>query len=170
MQIVFQLGAGNQITAALCNARCPVRTYFMGYLDGVLGGFSGISAFKDLKVSSSAIATRNPRLIMVVVDRSGSMLFDGGGAFGLPAAVVTFLNFFRHHLGLHRPRLLQQRGAPGNSPDHQLPLRRHQRSLRHLPVNTNVSPSVALPGVDPEAYTNVNYASGTGSPPPPAPE
>jgi hypothetical protein len=48
----------------------------------------------DLKVSSTAVATRNPRLIMVVIDRSASMLEPGGGASGLPPAVVQFLDFF----------------------------------------------------------------------------
>jgi Flp pilus assembly protein TadG len=86
VQVVLQTGAGGQITSATCNARCPSRTYFMGYA----GPF-----FRDMKVSSAAVATRNPRLIMVVVDRSGSMLSSpGGGAYGLPDAIVTFLNFF----------------------------------------------------------------------------
>jgi Flp pilus assembly protein TadG len=85
VEVVLKTGSGGQITSATCNARCPVTTYFMG----IAGSF-----FRDLKVSSSAVATRNPRLIMVVVDRSASMLQAGGGAFGLPNAIVTFLNFF----------------------------------------------------------------------------
>jgi hypothetical protein len=165
VQIVFQLGAGSQITAALCNARCPVMTYFMGYANGVLGGFTGINAFKDLKVSSSAIATRNPRLIMVVVDRSGSMLFTGGGAFGLPAAVVTFLNFFdtsSDYIGLV---------SFSSAARLEMPLTTNflfagtNDLYDTYQVNTNTD--TAIPGVDPEAYTNVNFASGTGSPPPP---
>ncbi|HUB66093.1 MAG TPA: pilus assembly protein TadG-related protein, partial [Candidatus Methylacidiphilales bacterium] len=94
VQVVLTTGAGGQVTSATCNARCPVQTYFIGYAQGIIGGFRGISAFKDLKVSSAAVATRNPRLIMVVIDRSGSMLQSGGGAFGLPQSVMTFLNFF----------------------------------------------------------------------------
>lgn len=85
VEVILQLGVNGQVTSATCNARCPVKTYFM-----VVAG----SFFTDLKVSSSAVATRNPRLIMVVVDRSGSMLSANGGAFGLPTAIVTFLNFF----------------------------------------------------------------------------
>jgi Mg-chelatase subunit ChlD len=88
VEVVLNTGAGGQITKATCNARCPAHTYFIGYASGILGILS------DLKVSSSAEATRNPRLIMVVVDRSASMLQPGGGAFGLPQAIVTFLNFF----------------------------------------------------------------------------
>jgi Flp pilus assembly protein TadG len=94
VEVVLTAGSGGQIITATCNARCPVQTYFIGYADGIIGGFKGISSLKDLKVSSSAEATRNPRLIMVVVDRSASMLQTGGGAFGLPQAVVTFLDFF----------------------------------------------------------------------------
>jgi Flp pilus assembly protein TadG len=88
VQVVLTIGAGGQIVSASANARCPVHTYFIGIF----------SHFTDLKVSSSAVATRNPRMIMVVVDRSGSMLIPPAagnpGCVGLPAAVVTFLNFF----------------------------------------------------------------------------
>ena len=164
VQIIFQLGAGNQITAALCNARCPVTTYFMGYANGVLGGYTGVSAFKDLKVSSSATATRNPRLIMVVVDRSASMLSTGGGAYGLPAAVVTFLNFFdtsSDYIGLV---------SFSSNARLEMPL-----TTNFLNAGTNdlydtyqiTTNGVGIPGVDPEEYTNANYASGTGNPPPP---
>jgi Flp pilus assembly protein TadG len=81
-------GAGGQITSAQATARCPVHTYFIGIF----------SHFTDLKVSSGAIATRSPRLIMVVADRSGSMLIPPSsgnpGCVGLAPAIVTFLNFF----------------------------------------------------------------------------
>ena len=86
MQVVLPVTSGSQITSATCNARCPVHH--------LLHGRGGTVLLTDLKVSSSAVATRNPRLIMVVVDRSGSMLSAGGGAFGLPQAIVVFLNFF----------------------------------------------------------------------------
>lgn len=85
VQVDLKTGAGGQITSATCSARCPAHTYFMG--------FAG-SFFRDMKVSSAAVATRNPRLIMVVVDRSASMLQNGGGAYGLPQAIVSFLDFF----------------------------------------------------------------------------
>jgi Flp pilus assembly protein TadG len=88
VNVTLTIGAGGQIVSASANARCPVHTYFIGIF----------SHFVDLKVSSSAVATRNPRLIMVVVDRSGSMLIPPAtgnpGCVGLPAAIVTFLNFF----------------------------------------------------------------------------
>ena len=85
VQVIEQTGAGGSITSVTVNARCPVTTYFIGYAG---------SYFRNLKVSSSAIATRNPRLIEIVLDRSASMLATGGGAYGLPQAVVQFLDFF----------------------------------------------------------------------------
>jgi Flp pilus assembly protein TadG len=102
VQVQLNTGSGGNITSASCNARCPVQTYFIGYatyaINGrknvKIGGYSGPSGLVDLKVSSSAVASRNPRLIMVVVDRSASMLQPGGGAFGLPQSVVQFLDFF----------------------------------------------------------------------------
>lgn len=85
VQVTMTTGAGGGLTSAVVNARCPVQTYFINFA----GGF-----FRDLKVSESTTASRNPRLIMVVVDRSGSMLKSGGGAYGLPQAVIQFLDFF----------------------------------------------------------------------------
>jgi Flp pilus assembly protein TadG len=88
VKVILTTGTGGQITSAQCTVRSPVHTYFIGIF----------SHFTDLKVSSGAVATRNPRMIMVVVDRSGSMLIPPAtgnpGCVGLPAAVVTFLNFF----------------------------------------------------------------------------
>jgi Flp pilus assembly protein TadG len=102
VQVVLTTGSGGAITSATCNARCPVQTYFIGYATYIIngrknvkiGGYSGPSGLVDLKVSSQAVATRHPRLIMVVIDRSASMLETGGGASGLPPAVVQFLDFF----------------------------------------------------------------------------
>jgi Flp pilus assembly protein TadG len=108
VQVTLTTGSGGAITSATCNARCPVQTYFIGYATYAIGGrqnvkiggYSGPSGLVDLKVSSSAVATRNPRLIMIVLDRSASMLgYDQstgllGGATGLAPAVVQFLDFF----------------------------------------------------------------------------
>ncbi len=85
VQVVLTAGTGGQITSATCNARCPVGTYFIGAI---------APFFRDLKVSASSVATRNPRLIEIIVDRSSSMLKAGGGAYGLPQAIVQFLDFF----------------------------------------------------------------------------
>jgi hypothetical protein len=146
IQIVLQTGAGGQIISGQCNARCPAHTYFMGV----------IPAFSDLKVSSSAVATRNPRLIMVVVDRSASMLSQTpslGGAFGLPAAITTFLNFFdtsSDYVGLV---------SFGSSARLEMPL-----TTNFLEAGTNDlydsyqidNDGYAIPGVDPEEYANYN--------------
>jgi len=105
VQVTLNTGSSGNITSATCNARCPVPTYFIGYgyyflgngqskQYAKIGGYSGPSGLVDLKVSSSAVATRNPRLIEVVIDRSASMLAKGGGASGLPPAIVQFLDFF----------------------------------------------------------------------------
>jgi hypothetical protein len=105
VDVTLNTGSGGNITSATCNARCPVQTYFIGYgyyfvgngqskNYAKIGGYSGPSNLVDLKVSSSAVATRNPRLIEIVIDRSASMLANGGGASGLPPAIVQFLDFF----------------------------------------------------------------------------
>ena len=105
VQVTLNTGSGGNITSATCNARCPVQTYFIGYgyyflgngqskNYAKIGGYSGPTSLVDLKVSSSAVATRNPRLIEVIIDRSASMLAKGGGASGLPPAIVQFLDFF----------------------------------------------------------------------------
>jgi len=141
--VVLKLGSGGQITSATCNARCPVRTYFMW--------FAG-SFFKDLKVSSSAVATRNPRLIMVVVDRSGSMLLPGGGAYTLPNAIVTFLNFFdtsSDYIGLV---------SFSSNARLEMPLTTNflyagtNVLYDAYQLNTNYGVTNGVPGVDPEEY------------------
>jgi len=145
VQVILKLGAGNQVTSATCNARCPVRTYFMW--------FAG-SFFKDLKVSSSAVATRNPRLIMVVVDRSGSMLEAGGGAYTLPNAIISFLNFFdtsSDYIGivsfssnarLEMPMTTNFLYAGTNV------------LYDAYQLNTNYGITNGVPGVDPEEYSS----------------
>ena len=145
VQVVLTTGSGGAITSATCNARCPVHTYFIG--------FAG-SYFKDLKVSSSAIATRNPRLIMVVIDRSASMLQSGGGAYGLPPAIVQFLDFFdttSDNIGIV---------SFGSSARLEMPL-----TTNFIVAGTNnlidayeTNAFGGEPGVDPEQIkTNVNY-------------
>ena len=166
VQVVLNTGSGGAITSATCNARCPVQTYFIGYatyaINGrqnvKIGGYSGPSGLVDLKVSSTAIATRNPRLIMVVVDRSASMLAAGGGAFGLPQAVVQFLDFFdtsSDYIGIV---------SFGSSARLEMPL-----TTNFITAGTNVlfdayelatnsSTTNGIPGVDPEQVSgNADY-------------
>jgi Flp pilus assembly protein TadG len=159
VQVTLNTGSGGNITSATCNARCPVQTYFIGYgyyflgngqskQYAKIGGYSGPSNLVDLKVSSSAQATRNPRLIMVVIDRSGSMLSPGGGASGLPPAIVQFLDFFdttSDNIGIV---------SFGSSARLEMPL-----TTNFLIAGTNVlidaydtnSTGGAEPGVDPES-------------------
>lgn len=154
VEVILKIGTGGQITSATCNARCPARTYFMG----MAGGF-----FKDLKVSSSAVATRNPRLIMVVVDRSGSMLQsingEDGGAYGLAAAIVTFLNFF--------DTTSDNIGIVSFSSNARLEMPLTTNFLYAgtnilydtYQINTNNGATNGIPGVDTEEYTDPNYAT-----------
>lgn len=149
VQVTLTTGAdGNGITAASCNARCPVHTYFIG----LAGNF-----FRDLKVSSSAVATRNPRLIMVVIDRSASMLSAGGGYTTLPAAVVQFLDFFdtsSDNIGIV---------SFGSSARLEMPM-----TTNFIAAGTNnlinaymTNGSSGIPGVDSEQSNNATtYANG----------
>jgi hypothetical protein len=149
VQVVVTTGAGNQVTSATCSARCPVHTYFIGLLG---------SYFKDLKVSAQSVATRNPRLIMIVVDRSGSMLNQGGGAYGLPSAVVQFLDFFdtsSDYIGIV---------SFGSSARVEMPLTTNfivaGTNILFDAYQTNVvnSKPNGIPGADPEEFsTNSDY-------------
>jgi Flp pilus assembly protein TadG len=166
VQVILNIGSSGNITSATCNARCPVQTYFIGYatyaINGrqnvKIGGYSGPSSLVDLKVSSSAVATRNPRLIMVVIDRSASMLQPGGGASGLPPAVVQFLDFFStssDYIGIV---------SFGSSARLEMPL-----TTNFLVAGTNDlidaynvvtnNPNYGVPGLDPEIGTDPTYST-----------
>jgi Flp pilus assembly protein TadG len=166
VQVVLTTGSSGAITSAACNARCPVQTYFIGYatyaINGrqnvKIGGYSGPSSLVDLKVSSGAVATRNPRLIMVVIDRSASMLFAGGGASGLPPAVVQFLDFFdttSDYIGIV---------SFGSNARLEMPLTTNfiiagTNDLSDA-YNTNDNASLgAIPGVDPEDTNSTIFAT-----------
>jgi len=171
VDVTLNTGSNGAITSATCNARCPVQTYFIGYAAYAIGnrqnvkiaGYSGVSGLMDLKVSSSAVATRNPRLIMVVIDRSASMLQQGGGATGLPTAVVQFLDFFdtsSDSIGIV---------SFGSSARLEMPM-----TTNFILAGTNNlidaymtnGPSLNVPGVDPESistyfgYEGANYNIG----------
>ena len=167
VQIVFQLGVRRTDHQRALQCSLPGHDLLHGLRRWrCRGGFSGVNSFKDLKVSSSAIATRNPRLIMVVVDRSASMLSPGGGAFGLPAAVVTFLNFFdtsSDYIGLV---------SFSSAARLEMPLTTNflnaGTNALYDTYQVNTNSGGAIPGVDPEEYGNVaNYTNDTGSPIPP---
>ena len=166
VQVTLNTGSGGDITSVTCNARCPVQTYFIGYatyaINGFqnvkIGGYSGPSGLVDLKVSSSAVASRNPRLIMIVLDRSASMLQPGGGAYGLPQAVVQFLDFFdtsSDYIGIV---------SFGTSARLEMPLTTNfiiagtNELFDSYALATNGTQTNGVPGVDPEQLTS----SGSG--------
>jgi hypothetical protein len=166
VQVALNTGSNGNITSATCSARCPVQTYFIGYgraliggqvvTTGKIGGYTGPSGLVDLKVSSSAVASRNPRLIMIVVDRSASMLQPGGGAFGLPQSVVQFLDFFdttSDNIGIV---------SFGTSARLEMPLTTNfiQAGTNILfdayQISTNSSETNGIPGPDPEEFASSN--------------
>jgi hypothetical protein len=165
VDVTLNTGSGGAITGATCNARCPVQTYFIGYASYAIngrqnqkiGGYSGVSGLMDLKVSSSAVATRNPRLIMVVLDRSASMLEQGGGAVGLAPAVVQFLSFFdtsSDTIGI----VSFGSGARLEMPMTTNFLIAGTNNLIDGYMTNTVTAGLNTPGLDPEAVsTNVNY-------------
>ena len=156
VQVTLNTGSNGAITSATCNARCPVQTYFIGYAtyaingqqNGKIGGYSGYKDGEfDLKVSSSAVASRHPRLIVVVIDRSASMLAQGGGAIGLAPAVVQFLDFFdtsSDSIGIV---------SFGSSARLEMPLTTNFiiAATNNLSDTYNSTDNVFTPGVDPEA-------------------
>jgi Flp pilus assembly protein TadG len=155
VQVTLTTGSGGAITSARCDARCPVQTYFIGYATYAINGnqnvkIGGYTGYKDgdfdLKVSSSAIASRHPRLIMVVIDRSASMLQPGGGASGLPPAVVQFLDFFdtsSDNIGIV---------SFGSSARLEVPMTTNFiiAGTNNLTDAYNLTNDVATPGIDPE--------------------
>ncbi len=76
-------------TIATVNASATLNTYFLGVLDLITGGTS----YKTLTISASATAVRNPLVMSIILDRSGSMSSNGGAA-ALPTAVQNFISYF----------------------------------------------------------------------------
>jgi len=84
-QAVLQLGPTGYITVATANGTSPVQTHFMGY--------TGIAALKSYTIANSATAQRLPRMVVLVLDRSGSMQSNSGWT-SMPPAVTNFLSRF----------------------------------------------------------------------------
>ena len=80
--ITYATDANNNTTVSLL-ATATLNTYFMRV----------IPRFQTFRVSSAATATRAKLIMSVVLDRSGSML-NNGGAAALPSAVDTFISYF----------------------------------------------------------------------------
>ena len=76
-------------TTVTVSATATINTYFLGVMDLVTGG----TAYKTLTVGASASAIRNPLVMSLVLDRSGSMN-NNNGADALPQAVKDFVADF----------------------------------------------------------------------------
>lgn len=81
--IVWSLDSNNN-TIVNITATATINTYFLR----VLG-----PSYATLGVGASAQAQRNPLVMSLVLDRSGSMNLNGG-ARALPGAVKDFINYF----------------------------------------------------------------------------
>jgi len=77
-------------TCVTISATATINTTFLRALS-VLPGVG--SNFNSTSISISATAQRNPLVMSLVLDRSGSMNLNGG-ATALPPAVVNFISYF----------------------------------------------------------------------------
>ncbi len=59
--------------------------------------FIGIAGWPTLNISDSSTATRAPVAVTLVLDRSGSMVGDGGSTY-LPPAVINFITVFQDNV------------------------------------------------------------------------
>ena len=83
-KVYLQSGANGQIIEAGAYGDVPTKTFFMG----MAGNQFNVEA-----VQATSSAERSPRLIMIVADRSSSMLANQG-ATSLPYAIVNFMSYF----------------------------------------------------------------------------
>ena len=84
--VTIATGLAGQVTRAQSEAWSKTRTVFMG--------FTGASQLMQLSTKGTAEAKRRPRLIVLVLDRSGSMVSNGGST-NLPPAVTNFLGLMK---------------------------------------------------------------------------
>lgn len=85
--VTIATGLEGQVTLARSEAWTKTKTVFMG--------FSGISQLMQLNTKSSVEAKRRPRLIVLIIDRSGSMVSNGGSSM-MEAAVTNFLGLMKN--------------------------------------------------------------------------
>ncbi len=89
MTNVVEAGARGQINSAKTIIRTDAKTFFLPS-----------QGFRNLfPLNGIAAATRRPRMISLVLDRSGSMISNGGAA-SLPRAVTNFLGLFDTNVDL----------------------------------------------------------------------
>jgi Flp pilus assembly protein TadG len=77
-------------TCVTISATATISTYFLRVL-GVLPGVG--SSLNSTSITVSATAQRNPLVMSLILDRSGSMN-NNGGAQALPPAVTDFIGYF----------------------------------------------------------------------------
>ena len=77
-------------TCVSISATATINTFFLGAL-GLLPGVG--NSVNTTKITVSATAQRNPLVMSLVLDKSGSMNFNGG-ASALPTAVTNFITYF----------------------------------------------------------------------------
>ncbi len=80
----------NGNTLVTISATATLNTSFIRVLS-ILPGVG--STYNTLSISESAQAIRNPLVMSLILDRSGSMN-NNGGAAALPGAVTTFISYF----------------------------------------------------------------------------
>ena len=80
----------NGNTLVTISATATFNTSFIRVLS-ILPGVG--STYNTLSISESAQAIRNPLVMSLILDRSGSMN-NNGGAAALPGAVTTFISYF----------------------------------------------------------------------------
>lgn len=86
-KVTIATGAQQQLTKARSDAWSKTRTAFMG--------FTGIPSLMKLNTRASTEAQRRPRLMVMVLDRSGSMSSNGGHT-NLAKAVTNFLGLMKN--------------------------------------------------------------------------
>ena len=79
----------NNNTLVTISATATLNTYFLSVMDLIVGG----STYKTLNITESAQAIRNPLVMSLINDRSGSMNKNGGSG-ALPGDVTDFLSYF----------------------------------------------------------------------------
>jgi Flp pilus assembly protein TadG len=82
--------AGNEVIQV--QATATIKTFFIRAL-AIIGGPN----WNTMSVGDTGQATRAPVVMTLVLDRSGSMVSDGGSTY-LPPAVINFINVFQDNV------------------------------------------------------------------------
>lgn len=85
-QLTFSTDSGSNQTLTV-SATATINTFFIRVLP----------QWKTLNIADTGQATRAPVIMTLVLDRSGSMLSDGGSTY-LPTAVINFVTVFQDNV------------------------------------------------------------------------